>query len=100
MSFENLKLTKPILNALTNEGYTAPTPIQQKAIPVILEGKDILGSAQTGTGKTGLATAFLIHAIDKGFNGRFIAFPDLVEKLYRSVADHTEDKVVKKCPAG
>ncbi len=52
MSFENLNVIKPILKALENEGYTIPTPIQQKAIPVILEGKDILGSAQTGTGKT------------------------------------------------
>ena len=52
MSFENLGLIKPILTALANEGYTEPTPIQQQAIPVILERKDILGSAQTGTGKT------------------------------------------------
>ncbi len=52
MSFENLKLIKPILTALGNEGYTTPTPIQQQAIPVILESKDLLGSAQTGTGKT------------------------------------------------
>jgi DNA replication protein DnaC len=53
----------------------------------------------TGTGKTGLATAFLIHAIDKGYNGRFIMFPELVELLYQSVADHTEAKVVKKFAA-
>ncbi len=52
MSFENLNLIKPIQTALTNEGYTIPTPIQQQAIPLILEGKDLLGSAQTGTGKT------------------------------------------------
>ena len=52
MSFENLNVIKPIQKALENEGYTTPTPIQQQAIPVILEGKDILGSAQTGTGKT------------------------------------------------
>ena len=52
MSFENLKLIKPLQTALANEGYTIPTPIQQQAIPVILERKDLLGSAQTGTGKT------------------------------------------------
>ena len=52
MSFENLKIIKPILTALTNEGYKIPTPIQQQAIPLVLERKDILGSAQTGTGKT------------------------------------------------
>lgn len=52
MSFETLNLSEPILRALRNEGYTTPTPIQQQAIPVILEGHDLLGSAQTGTGKT------------------------------------------------
>ena len=52
MSFENLNLIKPLLTALANEGYTIPTAIQQQAIPVILDRKDILGSAQTGTGKT------------------------------------------------
>ncbi len=52
MSFENLKLIVPIQNALKNEGYTIPTPIQNRAIPVILERKDLLGCAQTGTGKT------------------------------------------------
>jgi ATP-dependent RNA helicase RhlE len=52
MSFENLKLIKPIQTALINAGYTTPTPIQTQAIPLILEGRDILGSAQTGTGKT------------------------------------------------
>jgi ATP-dependent RNA helicase RhlE len=50
--FENLKLIEPILKALKTEGYTNPTPIQEKAIPVILEKKDLLGCAQTGTGKT------------------------------------------------
>lgn len=52
MSFENLKLIEPILKALKTEGYTVPTPIQQKAIPAILEKRDLLGCAQTGTGKT------------------------------------------------
>ena len=51
-TFEKLNLIEPILKALTEEGYTTPTPIQQKAIPVILEGKDLFGCAQTGTGKT------------------------------------------------
>jgi len=52
MSFENLNLIKPLQTALANEGYTVPTPIQKQAIPVILERKDLLGCAQTGTGKT------------------------------------------------
>lgn len=52
MSFEKLKLINPLQTALTGEGYTIPTPIQSQAIPLILERKDIIGCAQTGTGKT------------------------------------------------
>jgi ATP-dependent RNA helicase RhlE len=52
MSFENLNLIEPIKRALKTEGYTTPTPIQEKSIPIILNHKDLLGCAQTGTGKT------------------------------------------------
>lgn len=52
MKFTDLKIIKPILDALQKEGYENPTPIQEKAIPSILEKKDVLGCAQTGTGKT------------------------------------------------
>ncbi|MBS4024560.1 MAG: DEAD/DEAH box helicase [Clostridia bacterium] len=52
MKFEKLNIIAPILKALYNEGYTMPTPIQEQAIPIVLEGKDLLGCAQTGTGKT------------------------------------------------
>ncbi len=52
MTFDKLNLIEPILRALKTEGYTTPTPIQQQAIPVLLERKDLLGCAQTGTGKT------------------------------------------------
>lgn len=52
MSFNNLQLIEPVLQALSNEGYTNPTPVQEQAIPVILQQKDLLGCAQTGTGKT------------------------------------------------
>lgn len=52
MSIENLNLIEPIQRALKAEGYTSPTPIQSMAIPPLLEGKDLLGCAQTGTGKT------------------------------------------------
>ena len=52
MLFTDLKLIKPILDALKTEGYDTPTPIQQKAIPQVLAGKDLLATAQTGTGKT------------------------------------------------
>lgn len=60
MSFENLNLIEPILKALKTEGYTTPTPIQKQAIPLLLARKDLLGCAQTGTGKT---AAFAIPII-------------------------------------
>jgi ATP-dependent RNA helicase RhlE len=50
--FASLGLVKPLLSALAAEGYTSPTPIQAQAIPLVLEGRDIMGIAQTGTGKT------------------------------------------------
>ena len=52
MAFKKLDIIQPILSALSTEGYTTPTPIQQQSIPIILERKDLLGCAQTGTGKT------------------------------------------------
>lgn len=60
MKFEDLDLIDPLLKALQDKGYTEPTPIQKKAIPLVLERKDILGCAQTGTGKT---AAFAIPII-------------------------------------
>src|SRR5271170_5250338 len=60
MSFDKLHLIEPILRALNTEGYTTPTPIQEQSIPIILERKDLLGCAQTGTGKT---AAFAIPII-------------------------------------
>ena len=52
MTFENLNIIPPIREALNKKGYVTPSPIQEKAIPFILEGKDVFGCAQTGTGKT------------------------------------------------
>ncbi|MFN0047878.1 MAG: DEAD/DEAH box helicase [Cytophagales bacterium] len=52
MQFEALHIIEPILRSLKEEGYTSPTPIQEQAIPIVLQGKDLLGCAQTGTGKT------------------------------------------------
>jgi DNA replication protein DnaC len=59
------------------------------------KSQNVIFMGPTGTGKTGLATAFLTHAIDCGYNGRFIGFAELVEQLYQSVADHTEARVIK-----
>ncbi|NOT49843.1 MAG: DEAD/DEAH box helicase [Chitinophagaceae bacterium] len=52
MAFKKLSIIEPILKAVAAEGYTIPTPIQQQAIPIVLQRKDLLGCAQTGTGKT------------------------------------------------
>ncbi|NJN41671.1 MAG: DEAD/DEAH box helicase [Flammeovirgaceae bacterium] len=52
MSFKNLEIIEPVLRALEEEGYVKPTPIQERSIPVLLQRKDLLGCAQTGTGKT------------------------------------------------
>jgi ATP-dependent RNA helicase RhlE len=52
MQFQSLNIIEPILKALQEEGYTSPTPIQSQAIPIVLQGTDLLGCAQTGTGKT------------------------------------------------
>ena len=52
MNFSELSLTRPLLRAVEEQGYTQPSPIQAKAIPPVLEGRDLLGCAQTGTGKT------------------------------------------------
>ena len=57
--------------------------------------QNIIWIGPTGTGKTGLATAFLTHAINKGYSGKFILFPELVEALYQSLADHSEEKILK-----
>ena len=77
MSFENLNLIEPILRALKTEGYTIPTPIQEQAIPIILQNRDLLGCAQTGTGKT---AAFAIP---------------ILQLLYQDRLQHKEQKTIK-----
>ncbi len=67
MSFESLGLSAPVLQAVSEKGYTKPTPIQEKAIPIVLMGRDVLGCAQTGTGKT---ASFVLPMIDILAQGR------------------------------
>ena len=67
MNFADLGLSKEVLDAVFDAGYSDPTPIQEKAIPVVLMGRDILGCAQTGTGKT---ASFTLPMIDILANGR------------------------------
>jgi ATP-dependent RNA helicase RhlE len=77
MLFKELNLIAPILKALETEGYTNPTPIQEKSIPLILQQKDLLGCAQTGTGKT---AAFSIP---------------LLQLMYQQRSEHKEPKAIK-----
>ncbi|MFZ9187833.1 MAG: DEAD/DEAH box helicase, partial [Algoriphagus sp.] len=62
IKFSDLGISEEILRAVEEMGYTQPSPIQQQAIPFVLQGRDVIGQAQTGTGKT---AAFLIPLIDK-----------------------------------
>ena len=65
MSFENLGLRAELLRAIGTQGYTRPTPIQAKAIPLILQGRDVLAGAQTGTGKTAAFTLPLLQLLNR-----------------------------------
>ena len=67
MLFTDLKLIEPILRALQEEGYTQPTPIQEQAIPFILNGRDLLGCAQTGTGKTAAFAIPMLQLLTKPY---------------------------------
>ena len=66
------------------------------AFDFLARKQNIIWMGPTGCGKTGLATSFLIEAIHRGYTGRFILFPDLVSKLFKSVADHSEQKVIRR----
>ncbi len=69
VKFSDLGLKKPILSTLAREGYQTPTPIQMQAIPPVLEGRDVVGLAQTGTGKTAAFALPLLHRLSDGHDG-------------------------------
>ena len=68
-NFQTLGLIEPLLKAIQEEGYTTPTPIQAESIPIVLQGKDLLGCAQTGTGKTAAFTLPILQLLVKNKNG-------------------------------
>jgi DNA replication protein DnaC len=77
--------------------------LNRKRIMSLYDGFDYMTRQQnliwlgpTGCGKTGLATGFLLQAIDRGHRGFFVSFPELIATLYASVADHSEEKVIRK----
>ncbi|SEQ82133.1 ATP-dependent RNA helicase RhlE [Hyunsoonleella jejuensis] len=98
MSFQSLGLSEALLKAVSKKGYTTPSPIQQKAIPPILEGKDVLASAQTGTGKTAGFTLPLLHLLSENPKQKFrpiralILTPtrELAAQVYANVKEYSE----------
>jgi DNA replication protein DnaC len=66
------------------------------AFEYMRHNQNIIWLGPTGCGKTGLATSFLIHAIDQGHTGRYVTFAELINELYRAVADYSEPKVIRK----
>jgi ATP-dependent RNA helicase RhlE len=105
LTFQELQLSAPILQALHGEGYTQPTPIQEQAIPFVLQGRDLFGCAQTGTGKTASFAIPIIQLLDKGVtnnkNYRYIKALILtptrelatqIDKSFSSYGKHTSLK--------
>ena len=98
MSFKSLGLSEPLLRAISKKGYETPSPIQAKAIPPVLEGKDVLASAQTGTGKTAGFTLPLLHNLTKQQSQRhrpiraLILTPtrELAAQVYTNVKEYSE----------
>lgn len=98
MSFKSLGLSEPLLKAIQKKGYETPSPIQSKAIPSVLEGKDVLASAQTGTGKTAGFTLPLLHLLSNGPEQRhrpiraLILTPtrELAAQVYANVKEYSE----------
>jgi len=97
MTFEDLKLAPAILKAVLEHGYDTPTPIQAQAIPVVLEGHDLLGGAQTGTGKTAAFTLPMLHKLtmSRSATNKFggIGIRALVLTPTRELAAQVEESV-------
>ena len=86
MHFQQLGLSSALLKSLQDEGYATPTPIQAKVIPVILEGKDVMAAAQTGTGKTAGFALPILDRLSKGEHARFGHIRTLVLTPTRELA--------------
>ncbi len=97
MNFEDLNLAPAIVQAVREHGYETPTPIQAEAIPAVLAGRDLLGGAQTGTGKTAAFTLPMLHRLSLGERGksRFggVAIRALVLTPTRELAAQVEESV-------
>ncbi len=103
MNFESFGLDPRILAGVQAAGYTTPTPIQQQAIPVVLEGKDVLGLAQTGTGKTAAFALPILQHLTKGPTRKvrvLIVAPtrELAEQIHQSFVDYGGKTKIRSVP--
>ncbi|MEN8928558.1 MAG: DEAD/DEAH box helicase [Flavobacteriales bacterium] len=103
MTFKDLGLSNSLLKAIEEKGYTKPSPIQEKAIPRVLEGKDVLASAQTGTGKTAGFVLPILHLLDNGVEYRkrpirsLIITPtrELAAQIHQNVKEYAKHMDIK-----
>ena len=93
MSFTELGLSTPLLQAIEKQGYTSPSPIQEQAIPLVLEGKDVLAAAQTGTGKTAGFSLPMLHKLSSGKPASSNRVRALILTPTRELAAQVEDNV-------
>ncbi len=93
MSFASLGLSTPILDAIAEQGYKSPSPIQVQAIPAVLQGKDVMGAAQTGTGKTAGFTLPILERLSKGRPAQANQARALVLTPTRELAAQVADSV-------
>lgn len=94
MTFNTLGLSDSLLRAVQKTGYTKPTPIQEKAIPVILEGKDVMAAAQTGTGKTAGFTLPMLQLLAGRTNTKRNSVRALILTPTRELAAQVQDSIV------
>ena len=93
IKFDSLGLSAPILRAIEEKGYTTPTPIQAQAIPAVLEGKDVMAAAQTGTGKTAGFTLPILESLSKGNRAKPNQARVLILTPTRELAAQIQDSV-------
>lgn len=93
MSFTALGLSKPILDAVSKQGYETPSPIQAQAIPAIMQGKDVMGAAQTGTGKTAGFTLPILERLSQGSSASNNQVRALILTPTRELAAQVSDSV-------
>ncbi|CAM3104564.1 DEAD/DEAH box helicase [Vibrio rarus] len=93
MSFSNLGLSTPLLDAINKVGYDKPTSIQQKAIPIVLQGKNLIAAAQTGTGKTASFVLPILEMLSKGETQRKKRIRALIVVPTRELAIQVDEKI-------